>query len=123
MHILRRLLYNCCSQTYLKYYRSSRPPSMLPLVPADDDSLSEGDESDNVDLTDGSSYDTDGSEWNEGPFSINIFSTAALPNISKVPLRPLNTLSRPITLRSLDITAFQLADLLYGSETLLLPFE
>jgi hypothetical protein len=96
---------------------------MLPLVPADDDSLSEGDESDNVDLTDGSSYDTDGSEWNEGIFSIIVFSTVALPNISKVPPRPLNTLSRPITLRFLDITAFQLAGLLYGSETLLLPFE
>jgi len=44
---------------------------MLPLVQADDESLSEGDESDDVDLTDGSSYDSDGSEWNEGIFFAN----------------------------------------------------
>jgi hypothetical protein len=47
-------------------FRNSRPPSMLPLVQADDESMSDGDESDDVDLTDGSSYISDMSEWNEG---------------------------------------------------------
>ncbi|KAI0288543.1 hypothetical protein BC826DRAFT_1107677 [Russula brevipes] len=47
-------------------FRNSRPPSMLPLVHADDESMSDGDESDDVDLTDGSSYISDMSEWNEG---------------------------------------------------------
>ena len=41
---------------------------MVPFVEADDESMSEGDESDNVDLTDGSSYDSDGSEWTQGIF-------------------------------------------------------
>ncbi len=39
---------------------------MLPLVQADDESMSGGDESDDMDLTDGSSYGSDVSEWNEG---------------------------------------------------------
>jgi hypothetical protein len=41
---------------------------MLPLVQADDESMSGGDESDDMDLTDGSSYGSDTSEWNEGTF-------------------------------------------------------
>jgi len=39
---------------------------MLPLVQADDESMSGGDESDDMDLTDGSSHGSDVSEWNEG---------------------------------------------------------
>lgn len=39
---------------------------MLPLVQADDESMSGGDESDDMDLTDGSSNGSDVSEWNEG---------------------------------------------------------
>ena len=39
---------------------------MLPLVQADDESMSGGDESDDMDLTDSSSYGSDVSEWNEG---------------------------------------------------------
>lgn len=50
---------------------------MLPFVEADDESMSEGDESDNVDLTDGSSYDSDGSEWTEGIFFTSVVSTIA----------------------------------------------
>ncbi|KAH9985984.1 hypothetical protein BJV74DRAFT_946145 [Russula compacta] len=45
---------------------NSRPTSMLPLVQAGDESMSDGDESDDIDLTDGSSYGSDVSEWNEG---------------------------------------------------------
>jgi hypothetical protein len=39
---------------------------MLPLVEADDESMSGGDESDDMDLTDGSSHGSDVSERNEG---------------------------------------------------------
>jgi hypothetical protein len=39
---------------------------MLPLVQADDESMSGGDESDDMDLTDGSSHGSDVSELNEG---------------------------------------------------------
>jgi hypothetical protein len=39
---------------------------MLPHVEADDESMSGGDESDDMDLTDGSSHGSDVSEWNEG---------------------------------------------------------
>jgi hypothetical protein len=94
---------------------------MLPLVQADDESLSEGDESDDGDLTDGSSYDSDGSEWNEGIFFANAASTTTSLNILKV--HPLTTFSRRITRRYLDITAFQLASHLYGLVTLLLPLK
>lgn len=96
---------------------------MLPLVQADDESLSEGDESDDVDLTDGSSYDSDGSEWNEGIFFANAVSTTTSLNIYKVPPQLLSTLSRRITRRYLDITAFQSAGHVYGLVTLLLPLE
>lgn len=41
---------------------------MLPLVQADDESMSGGDESDDMDLTDGSSCCSDMPEWNEGNF-------------------------------------------------------
>lgn len=41
---------------------------MVPFVETGDESMSEGDESDNVDLTDGSSYNSDGSEWTQGIF-------------------------------------------------------
>ncbi|KAI9437708.1 hypothetical protein H4582DRAFT_1957102, partial [Lactarius indigo] len=44
---------------------NSRPPSTLPLHHADNESMSSGDESDNVDLTEGSSFGSDLSEWNE----------------------------------------------------------
>ncbi|KAH9083360.1 hypothetical protein EDB83DRAFT_2538792 [Lactarius deliciosus] len=44
---------------------NSRPPSALPLHHADDESMSSGDESDNMDLTEGSSCGSDLSEWNE----------------------------------------------------------
>jgi hypothetical protein len=79
---------------------------MLPLVQADDESLSEGDESDDVDLTDGSSYDSDGSECNEGILITNAVSTITSPYILKVPPQLLSTPLRPIALRCLDITAF-----------------
>jgi hypothetical protein len=39
---------------------------MLPLAQADDESMSSGDESDDVDLTEGSSCGSDVSEWIEG---------------------------------------------------------
>ncbi|KAI9455337.1 hypothetical protein BJY52DRAFT_1280457, partial [Lactarius psammicola] len=44
---------------------NSRPPSSLPLRHADNESMSSGDESDNMDLTEGSSYGSDLSERNE----------------------------------------------------------
>ncbi|KAH9171981.1 hypothetical protein EDB89DRAFT_2174254 [Lactarius sanguifluus] len=44
---------------------NSRPPSTLPLHHADDESMSSGDESDNMDLTEGSSCGSDLSERNE----------------------------------------------------------
>ncbi|KAH9055046.1 hypothetical protein EDB87DRAFT_1580073 [Lactarius vividus] len=47
---------------------NSRPPSTLPLHHAEDESMSSGDESDDMDLTEGSSWGSDLSEWNEdGP--------------------------------------------------------
>jgi hypothetical protein len=96
---------------------------MLPLVQADDESLSEGDESDDVDLTDSSSYDSDGSEWNEGIFFANAVSITTSLNILKVHPQLLSTLSRRTTRSYLDITAFQSAGHLYGLVTLLLPLE
>jgi hypothetical protein len=39
---------------------------MLPVAQADDESMSSGDESDDVDLTEGSGYGSDASEWVEG---------------------------------------------------------
>jgi hypothetical protein len=42
---------------------------MLPVVQADDESMSGGDESDDTDLTDGSSHGSDVPEWNTMPFS------------------------------------------------------
>jgi hypothetical protein len=59
---------SCLQSSSLKYFRNSRPSSMLPLVQADDESMSGGDESDDMDLTDGTSYGSDASEWNEGTF-------------------------------------------------------
>jgi hypothetical protein len=94
---------------------------MLPLVHAEDESLSEGDESDDVDLTDGSSHDSDGSEWDEGIFFANAVSTTTSLDILKVPPQLLSTLSRRITRRYLDITAFHSAGHLYGLVTQLLP--
>jgi hypothetical protein len=41
---------------------------MRPPIAADDESMSGGDESDDMDLTDGSSHESDVSEWNEGNF-------------------------------------------------------
>ena len=97
---------------------------MLPLVQAADESLSEGDESDDMDLTDGSSYDSDGSEWNEGIFVVTgADSTPTSSNIFKVPPQLLSTLSCPTILRCLDTTVFQLAGHLYGLVTLSLSFE
>ncbi|KAI0267154.1 hypothetical protein BC834DRAFT_969170 [Gloeopeniophorella convolvens] len=45
---------------------NSRPPSMMPIPHADDESMSSGDESDNMDLTEESSYESDTSEWIHG---------------------------------------------------------
>lgn len=50
----------------LTSFSNSRPPSMLPLAQADDESMSSGDESDDVDLTESSSCGSDVSEWIEG---------------------------------------------------------
>jgi hypothetical protein len=75
MPILRRhLFYDVCDQACLKCFRNSRPPSMVPFVETGDESMSEGDESDNVDLTDGSSYNSDGSEWTQGIFFLPALS-------------------------------------------------
>lgn len=52
---------------------------MLPLVQADDESMSDGDESDDMDLTDGTSYGSDVSEWNEGTFLNDPVSIVASP--------------------------------------------
>jgi hypothetical protein len=49
---------------------------MLPLVQADNESMSGGDESDDMDLTDGSSHGSDVSEWDEGNFLNCIVWTA-----------------------------------------------
>ncbi|KAI0300988.1 hypothetical protein B0F90DRAFT_1720731 [Multifurca ochricompacta] len=57
---------------------NSRPPSMLPLVHADDESMSSADESDDGDLTDGSSYGSEVSEWNEGDSAASENSLAFL---------------------------------------------
>jgi hypothetical protein len=54
------------SRHALKLRRNLRPPSALPLRHADDESMSSGDESDDMDLTEGSSCGSDMSEWNEG---------------------------------------------------------
>ena len=43
--------------------------------------MSSGDESDNMDLTDGSSYGSDVSDWNEGTRACDTVSLAYLPNI------------------------------------------
>jgi hypothetical protein len=104
-------------------FRNLRPPTRLPFVQADEESFSEGDESDDVDLTDSSSYDSDGSEWNEGIFFANRVLTTGSPNLLKVPSRLWNILSRSVIPRCLDITAFQLAGLPYGLVTLSLHFE
>ncbi|KAI9507443.1 hypothetical protein F5148DRAFT_1205043 [Russula earlei] len=45
---------------------NSRPTSTLPLPQADNESMSDGDESDDMDLTDGTSLGSNASEWNEG---------------------------------------------------------
>ncbi|KAH9041126.1 hypothetical protein EDB84DRAFT_1436665 [Lactarius hengduanensis] len=60
---------------------NSRPPSTLPLHHADDESMSSGDESDNMDLTEGSSCGSDLSEWNEGTRAHHTVSLANLPSI------------------------------------------
>jgi hypothetical protein len=96
---------------------------MLPLVQTDDESMSGGDESDDMDLTDGSSYGSDTSEWNEGTPLNSFVPTAASPNKLEVFPRVLNIPSRSATRRSPDIIAFQLAGLQHGLLTLLLPSE
>jgi hypothetical protein len=55
---------------------------MLPLVLADDESMSSGDESDDMDLTDGSSHGSDVSEWNEGNHLNRLDSTCLTLDVS-----------------------------------------
>lgn len=49
---------------------------MLPLPQADDETMSSGDESDDEDLTEGSSYGSDVSEWAQGAFHDIVFLRA-----------------------------------------------
>lgn len=58
---------------------------MLPLVQADDESMSGGDESDDMDLTDGSSHGSDVSELNEGKLLNCIVWTALVSHIGRSP--------------------------------------
>jgi hypothetical protein len=96
---------------------------MLPLVQADDESMSGGDESDDMDLTDGSSYGSDASEWNKGTLLNSIVPSAASPNTLEVFPWVSNIPSRSTTRRCPDIMDCQLASLRHGLLTLLLPSE
>lgn len=52
---------------------------MLPPVQADDESMSGGDESDDMDLTDSSSQGSNVSEWGEGNLLQRLDSTRLTP--------------------------------------------
>jgi hypothetical protein len=96
---------------------------MLPLTQADDESMSSGDESDDVDLTEGSSYESDVAEWVEGRL-LNIFVLSAdLPSVLKVTPRRTNILLLSVTPGCLGITAFQRPSLPYGWILLSSPFK
>jgi hypothetical protein len=96
---------------------------MLPLVQGDDESMSGGDESDDMDLTDDSCYGSDASEWNEGTLLNSVVSTAASHNTLEVSPWISNIPSPSTTPRCPDIMAFPLASLRHGLLTPLLPFE
>ena len=96
---------------------------MLPPAQADDESMSGGDESDDMDLTDDSSYGSDASEWNEGTVLNTVVSTTASHNTLEVSPWLSNSPSPSTIPRCLDIMAFPSASLRHGLPTLLLPFE
>jgi len=87
---------------------------MLLPTQVDNESMSDGDESDDVDLTDVSSYGSDVSEWNEGTLFNDAVSWPASPNPLKMPLRLLKILSHIATLMCQGIMAFRSASLLPG---------
>jgi hypothetical protein len=96
---------------------------MLPLTRADDESMSSGDESDDMDLTEGSSYESDAAEWVEGRLSNIVVLRVDLPSLLKVTPRRTNILLLSVTPGCLGITAFQRPSLPYGSTLLLSPFK
>jgi hypothetical protein len=111
---LRMFLVAYSRNIALKSRRNSRPPSALPLRHADEESMSSGDESDDMDLTEGSSCGSDISQWNEGTRSRVLYHWETYLVYSKMTPRQRNMFSHSVTPRCLDTTVFQQANLPLG---------
>jgi hypothetical protein len=111
------------SRHALKLRRNLRPPSALPLRHADDESMSSGDESDDMDLTEGSSCGSDMSEWNEGTRSHSTVSLSThLAYLLKMTPRQRNIFLPSVIPRCPGTMAFRQRNLPLGLIPRSLPF-